>query len=142
MKLPLKTFVPAIFRFYDLTSSSMLLLQIMEGLHSADYAIFIVFLLVSTGIGVYYAFTGGRQRTTAEFLMGNRRLGVMPIMLSLYMSSVSAIYIMIYSAVTQLWPLPCHLATKSTCLDFSNLLYNGFPPSLRFLKRDGKFTLN
>lgn len=30
----------------------------------ADYVVIVVMLLVSAGIGVYYRFTGGRQKTT------------------------------------------------------------------------------
>ena len=45
-------------------------------LHPVDYAVLAVVLAVSMGIGLYYAFTGGRQRTTQEFLLADRRLKV------------------------------------------------------------------
>ena len=38
-----------------------------------DYVIFTVTLLISLSIGVYYAVSGGKQRTTQEFLMADRR---------------------------------------------------------------------
>lgn len=56
-----------------------------------DYTVFVALLLVSGGIGVYYAFAGGRQQTTAEFLLGGRSLGVFPVSLSIFSSFVSAI---------------------------------------------------
>ena len=45
-------------------------------LHIVDYVIFIAVLVFSVGIGLYYAFTGGKQRTTKEYLMANRKLAV------------------------------------------------------------------
>ena len=46
----------------------------MASLHWLDVFILGIFLLISIGIGVYHALTGGRQRTTAEFIMANRKL--------------------------------------------------------------------
>jgi len=39
-----------------------------------DYVVFIGCLASSLAIGFYYAFSGGRQRTTSEFLMADRRV--------------------------------------------------------------------
>ncbi len=44
--------------------------------HWLDYVIFIVMLVVSLGIGLYHAWKGQRNNTTAEYLMGNRNLQV------------------------------------------------------------------
>jgi len=41
--------------------------------HAVDYAIFALVLVVSLSIGFYHAFTGGRQRTTKEYLLANRQ---------------------------------------------------------------------
>ncbi len=43
------------------------------GFHIADYVIFVGILLISTGIGLYHAFTGGKQRTTKEYFMANHK---------------------------------------------------------------------
>lgn len=59
-----------------------------------DYTILAGFLGISVGIGVYHAVTGGRQRTTAEFILGNRQLSVVPTALSLFVSFQSAIMIL------------------------------------------------
>lgn len=56
-----------------------------------DYLILVSFLVISLGIGVYHSLTGGKQRTTAEFIMANRRLKVIPTTISLLVSFVSAI---------------------------------------------------
>ena len=66
----------------------------MASLHWADWLIFVTFLLVSLGIGVYHAVTGGKQRTTQEFIMANRKLNVLPTMLSLLVSYQSAIMVL------------------------------------------------
>jgi len=56
-----------------------------------DYVVLAVFLFISVGIGFYHSLTGGRQRTTEEFIMANRRLDILPTTLSLFVSFVSAI---------------------------------------------------
>ena len=63
-------------------------------LHWADYVVFGAFLMASMGIGIYHALTGGRQRTTGEFLHANRELKVIPTVLSLFVSFQSAIMIL------------------------------------------------
>ena len=40
--------------------------------HWADYVVFTATLVIALGIGVFQAFTGDKQRTTKEYLMGNR----------------------------------------------------------------------
>jgi len=59
-----------------------------------DYVILAVFLAISLGIGVYHALTGGRQHTTLEFIMANRRLRVLPTTISLLVSFQSAVKIL------------------------------------------------
>jgi len=49
------------------------------------------FLLISLAIGLYHALTGGKQKTTKEFIMANRSLGVIPAAISLLVSFLSAV---------------------------------------------------
>ncbi|XP_072221312.1 solute carrier family 5 member 6 [Leuresthes tenuis] len=79
---------------------------------AADYVIFAVLLAASTGIGLYYALSGGRQRTTQEFLMADRSMGCVPVSLSLIASFQSAVAIIgvpaeIYNHGTQYWFIGC-----------------------------------
>src|SRR5678816_1708257 len=66
----------------------------MDYLTWPDYLILVAFFVISIGIGVYHAFTGGRQKTTTEFIMANRSLKVLPTSLSLLVSYLSAIMIL------------------------------------------------
>ena len=75
----------------------------MASLHWADYVIFVAFLLASLAIGIYHSLTGGRQQTTQEFIMANRRLHFLPTMLSIIASSHSAIMILGQSAEMYNW---------------------------------------
>ncbi|XP_076967882.1 sodium-coupled monocarboxylate transporter 1 [Tamandua tetradactyla] len=59
-----------------------------------DYAVFAALLLVSAAIGTYYAFAGGGQRTSQDFLTGGRRLGAVPVALSLTASFMSAVTVL------------------------------------------------
>lgn len=56
-----------------------------------DYVVFSAMLAISAAIGLYYACVGGGQKTTTDFLMGGRQMGILPISLSLLASFLSAI---------------------------------------------------
>lgn len=73
-----------------------------------DYVVFGGVLAVSAAIGIYYGCTGGKQKTTAEFLMADRKMHVIPVTLSLLASFMSAITLLgtpaeIYMYGTQYW---------------------------------------
>lgn len=75
---------------------------------AVDFTVFAVMLLLSAIIGIYHAFTGGRQRTTKEFLFANRGMMGIPVALSLLASFMSAITILgvpseMYIYGTQYW---------------------------------------
>lgn len=75
---------------------------------NVDFAVFALMLFISVVIGLFYAFTGGKQKTTAEFLLANRRMMAVPIALSLLASFMSAITILgvpaeMYTFGTQYW---------------------------------------
>jgi predicted permease len=55
-----------------------------RGFMWADYLVFVAVLLVSIGIGVFYAFFAkSKQKTTSEFLMGNRQMNYLSLSISL-----------------------------------------------------------
>lgn len=58
---------------------------------AADYAVFVVMLVVSALIGIYYHFAGNRQRTTREYLVADKNMSVVPVAFSLMASFMSAI---------------------------------------------------
>ncbi|XP_072169927.1 uncharacterized protein [Diadema setosum] len=61
---------------------------------AADYVILAAMLCVSTGIGIFYACTGGKQSTTREFLLADRSMSPFPVAMSLVASFISAITVL------------------------------------------------
>ncbi|NWX89585.1 SC5A8 protein, partial [Nothoprocta pentlandii] len=62
--------------------------------HAWDYVVFAAMLLISAVIGIYYAFAGGGQKTSSDFLMGGRRMTALPVALSLTASFMSAVTVL------------------------------------------------
>lgn len=60
-------------------------------LSTVDSIVFAVSLLISAGIGVYYAVLRRNRQTTRDYYVGNRQLGIVPVSLSLFASFISAI---------------------------------------------------
>ncbi|XP_071479181.1 sodium-coupled monocarboxylate transporter 2-like [Diadema antillarum] len=58
---------------------------------AADYVVVASMLALSLAIGFYQACSGGRQRTTEEFLMADRNMNPVPVAMSLVATFVSAI---------------------------------------------------
>ncbi|KAM8972005.1 sodium-coupled monocarboxylate transporter 1-like [Pelodytes ibericus] len=59
-----------------------------------DYVVFALMLAISAVIGVYYAFAGGGQKTSKDFLMGGRSMTAVPVALSLTASFMSAVTVL------------------------------------------------
>eukprot|EP00058_Branchiostoma_floridae_P006969 XP_002592457.1 hypothetical protein BRAFLDRAFT_68943 [Branchiostoma floridae] len=73
-----------------------------------DYVVFAVMLCISAGIGLYYACTGGKQRTQKEFLMADKSMSIVPVTMSLLASFISAITVLgtpaeVYNNGTMFW---------------------------------------
>jgi len=73
-----------------------------------DYVVFGIVLCISLSIGLYHAFAGGRQRSTAEFLFADRSMSALPVALSVFASFFSASTILgtpaeIYQQGTMYW---------------------------------------
>ena len=65
-----------------------------DGFSVADWVVFAGLLVISACIGIYYALSGGKQKTTKEFLMANRNLKIVPVAISILVSFLSAILIL------------------------------------------------
>lgn len=59
------------------------------GFHWLDYVVFGLTLMIALGVGVYHSLAGGGQKTTSQYLMGNRQLSPFPVALSIFMSVIS-----------------------------------------------------
>ena len=64
--------------------------KIKKSFHVVDYCVFAAVLLISLAIGLYHAFSGGKQKTKSEYLMGNRQMLLLPIAISILVSVISA----------------------------------------------------
>ena len=54
--------------------------------HAWDYVVFSVVLAISAGIGLFHACSGGRQRSTSEFMLADRSMPAFPVALSVLVS--------------------------------------------------------
>jgi len=63
-----------------------------------DYVLLGITLAISGAIGIFYAIRSRHVQTTGEFLMGSRRMPIIPTTLSLLTSFLSAIAILGYPA--------------------------------------------
>ncbi|NWH34155.1 SC5A8 protein, partial [Chloropsis hardwickii] len=59
-----------------------------------DYVVFAAMLLISAIIGIYYAFVGGGQKSSKDFLMAGRSMSALPVALSLTASFMSAVTVL------------------------------------------------
>ncbi|XP_074847667.1 sodium-dependent multivitamin transporter isoform X2 [Carettochelys insculpta] len=79
---------------------------------AADYTVFVLLLVLSSAVGLFYALSGGRQRTVQEFLLANRSMSFLPVALSLLATFQSAVAILgapaeVYRFGTEYWFLGC-----------------------------------
>lgn len=63
----------------------------MASFGALDYGIVAIVLIVSAGIGIYYRLTGGKQKTTKEYLLAGRQMSILPVAFSLMTSFMSAV---------------------------------------------------
>lgn len=74
-----------------------------------DYVVFSIMLMISALIGIWYGCgPGGKQKTTAEYLLGDRRMKSWPVAISILVSFLSAITLLglpgeIYTYGTQFY---------------------------------------
>ena len=61
--------------------------------HWADYLVFALSLIVSLAIGIFFGYRDRKDATTENFLMGNRRLSIVPVGMSLVATLANAIFI-------------------------------------------------
>ncbi|XP_063441491.1 sodium-dependent multivitamin transporter-like [Mytilus trossulus] len=67
---------------------------VVNTFHWADYSIFVLSLGIATGIGIYYTWRDKKNQTTANLLLGDRKMGLVPVTMSLMATSVSGGMIM------------------------------------------------
>ncbi|XP_050664371.1 putative sodium-dependent multivitamin transporter [Leptidea sinapis] len=63
-----------------------------------DYTIMAATMVLSVAIGVYFRFSGGKQKTNEEYLLADRNMSILPVAVSLMASFMSAISLLGVSA--------------------------------------------
>ncbi|XP_022119811.2 putative sodium-dependent multivitamin transporter isoform X2 [Pieris rapae] len=63
-----------------------------------DYIIMVATMVLSVLIGLYFRFSGGKQKTNEEYLLADRNMSIFPVAVSLVASFMSAITLMGVSA--------------------------------------------
>ncbi|XP_071873914.1 putative sodium-dependent multivitamin transporter isoform X1 [Bombus fervidus] len=63
-----------------------------------DYLVIAATLCISLGIGIYYRFSGGRQKTMEEYFIASRSMSITPVAVALVVSFMSAITLLGVSA--------------------------------------------
>ncbi|KAI4497491.1 hypothetical protein M0802_007502 [Mischocyttarus mexicanus] len=69
-----------------------------ETLGWVDYMVIFLMLCISIGIGIYYRFSGGRQKTVEEYFNASQSMSVIPVSIALVVSFMSAITLLGVSA--------------------------------------------
>ncbi|KFZ50459.1 Sodium-coupled monocarboxylate transporter 1, partial [Antrostomus carolinensis] len=93
-----------------------------------DYVVFAAMLLVSAVIGIYYAFAGGGQKTSKDFLMGGRSMSALPVSLSLtasFMSAVTVLGLVVLCSAEIFLPVFYKLGITST-YEYLELRFNKY----------------
>ncbi|XP_076112804.1 sodium-coupled monocarboxylate transporter 1-like [Mytilus galloprovincialis] len=67
---------------------------VVNTFHWADYLIFVLSLGIATGIGIFYTWRDKKNQTTSNLLLGDRKMGLVPVTMSLMATSVSGGMIM------------------------------------------------
>ncbi|KAF8763794.1 putative sodium-dependent multivitamin like protein [Argiope bruennichi] len=71
-------------------------------------------LLISSGIGLYFRFSGGKQKTTNEYLLAGKNMPILPVAFSIMASYLSAISVI--GTPAEVYMFGIHLL-------FSNIVY-------------------
>ena len=56
----------------------------------ADYVAFVGFFLISMLIGIYFGIRGRKKESTEQYLMGGRQLSLIPVFVSIVVSTISS----------------------------------------------------
>ncbi|KAF8763796.1 putative sodium-dependent multivitamin like protein [Argiope bruennichi] len=79
-----------------------------------DYILITIMLLISSGIGLYFRFSGGKQKTTNEYLLAGKNMPILPVAFSIMASYLSAISVI--GTPAEVYMFGIHLL-------FSNIVY-------------------
>ncbi|XP_025093116.1 sodium-coupled monocarboxylate transporter 2-like isoform X2 [Pomacea canaliculata] len=107
-----------------------------------DYTLFVLTLLISAGIGIFYAIRDRKRNTTEEFLFGGKKMAVFPVAMSLMVTFMSALTLLgnpaeIYNYNTMWWYLVVAFifAIAGACRIFIPFFFNlGITSTFEYLE--------
>ncbi|XP_025093134.1 sodium-coupled monocarboxylate transporter 2-like isoform X2 [Pomacea canaliculata] len=107
-----------------------------------DYMFFVLTLLVSAGIGIFYAIWDRRRNTPQEFLLGGKKMALFPVAMSLMVTFISAATLLgnpaeMYNYNTMWWYLVVAFifAIAGACRIFIPFFYNlGITSTFEYLE--------
>ena len=59
--------------------------------HWADYLVFVIVLVISASIGIFYGWRDRKKKTVENYLLAGRKMSILPVSISLFVSWTSAI---------------------------------------------------
>ncbi|CAL1266292.1 unnamed protein product [Larinioides sclopetarius] len=96
-------------------------------LGTSDYVVIALVLAVSASIGLYFRFTGGRQKTLEEFLLAGRNMAVLPVAFSLLATYISAVSLLGIPAEIYLYGLKYSVCILGLLLGYLFCAYGCIP---------------
>ncbi|KAF5297456.1 hypothetical protein FQR65_LT19726 [Abscondita terminalis] len=107
-----------------------------------DYAVLVILLCISLGVGIYYGFFGIKQNTIEQYMHGGKKMKSFPIAMSLTASHVSGVTLLglpaeiyLYGTQLMLSPLTVVLLMLSMAYIFLPVYYKlQLPSTFEYLK--------
>ncbi|GBO09626.1 Sodium-coupled monocarboxylate transporter 1 [Araneus ventricosus] len=96
-------------------------------LGTSDYVVIALVLAVSASIGLYFRFTGGKQKTLEEFLLAGRNMAILPVAFSLLATYISAISVLGIPAEIYLYGLKYSVCVLGLLVGYLFCAYGCIP---------------
>ena len=106
-----------------------------------DYIVFFVFILLSTGVGLFFTIKDRKNPSTSKYFMGQREMSVIPVAISMSVSFLSAIDMLGGAAETYLHGV-VYYYLEIALLSSTILVSIGFLPFLYEMKITSVFEVS
>ena len=66
--------------------------MVAQAFHWADYLVSLLSLSIGPALTIYFMLTGGKQKTTDEYLLGDKSMSALAVGASIMASSLNAVF--------------------------------------------------